>query len=83
VYDLATRFGIARQTAAAILERHGIKRRFKVLTAEMITIAISLYESGTSLAGVGNHFDVDAGTIRKALLDAGVKTRPVGTNQWK
>ena len=53
VDDLATKFGIAGQTAAAILERHGIKRRYKVPTAEMITIAIQLYEGGSSLPRVG------------------------------
>ena len=32
VYGLADRFGIARQTVSAVLERHGVARRYRVVT---------------------------------------------------
>jgi Helix-turn-helix domain len=83
VNQLAQQFGIASRTASAILERHGIKRRYKILTSEDIARARKLYEAGASYATIGEHFKVNPSTVRKSLLGAGVESRPVGTNQWK
>lgn len=82
VYKLVAQFGVTRQTAAAILGRHGIKRRYNVLSPEMIELATTQYGSGESLATIGVSLRVDPGTVRKALLKSGVHMRPVGTNQW-
>jgi hypothetical protein len=83
VYELAAQFGVTRQTAAAILERHGIKRRYKLLSAVDIESAKKLYETGASYATIGEFLKVNPSTVRKSLLGAGVESRPVGTNQWK
>ncbi|MDQ3093868.1 MAG: helix-turn-helix domain containing protein [bacterium] len=83
VYDIARQFIITRTTASAILKRHGVKLRYKILSAEDTQNAKRLYESGASLQVVADYFKVDPSTIRKGLLGAGVKTRPNGTNQWK
>jgi AraC-like DNA-binding protein len=45
--------------------------------------AKGLYEQGWSLARVAAHFGVSAGTVLNAFNQAGVATRPVGSNQWK
>lgn len=82
VYALAHQFGITRQTAAAILGRHGIKRRYKVLSADDVAEASHLYEAGWSLARLGEHFDVNPSTILNALRRTDITIRPVGTNQW-
>ena len=37
VYEIAARFCIARQTVSLVLERHRIKRRYRLLTAEDVT----------------------------------------------
>ncbi len=82
VYDLAKQFIITRNTASAILKRHGIKLRYKILSAEDIASTKRLYESGASLQVVADYFKVNPSTVRHALLGAGVQTRPPGTNQW-
>ncbi|MFN8103950.1 MAG: hypothetical protein U0U69_05780 [Acidimicrobiia bacterium] len=47
------------------------------LIPEQVDEAARLYvDKGWSLKRVGDHLDFSAGTIRKALLDAGVRTRP-------
>lgn len=83
VYVVADQFGITRQTAAAILERHSIGRRYNVMSAEEIATAGQLYQAGQSYASIAGRYGADPGTIRKALLRAGFASRPVGTNQWK
>lgn len=82
VYDIAHEFGTNRKTVSAILERHGVKRRYNILTPRSVARAQRLYESGRSLADIGYLLSVDPKTVRNALLTAGVKLRPVGTNQW-
>ncbi|MDQ2973442.1 MAG: helix-turn-helix domain-containing protein [bacterium] len=83
VYEIARQFLITRTTASAILKRHDIKLRYKVLSLEDIQNAKRLYESGASLQVVADFVKVDPSTIRKVLLGAGLQTRPPGTNQWK
>ena len=81
--ELATRFQVHRRTVAAILDRQGVKRRYNLLGDEEIARARQLYEQGLSLVDVGSSLGVSAGTAHSALRAAGVKTRPVGTNQWQ
>ena len=83
VYRLADRFGIARQTVSAVLERHGVARRYRILTPEDVEAAVRLYESGLSLVDVGDRLVVNASTVLNALRKTGVQMRPVGTNQWR
>ena len=83
VNQLAREFGISRQTIAAILDRHGIEHRQQRLSTDEIAEASRLYESGWSLARVGNHLDVNASTVLNVLRRIGAKIRPVGTNQWR
>ena len=83
VFVVADLFGINRKTAAEILERHGIERRYNVLSAAEIAAAGRLYEAGQSYASIAGRFGADPSTIRTALLRAGFASRPVGTNQWR
>jgi transposase-like protein len=83
VHDLALDFSVTRQTAAAILQRHGVQLRSKVLTPNDIERATKMYVEGASLRIVGEQLGVNASTVRRVLLAAGVQTRPNGTNQWR
>jgi uncharacterized protein (DUF433 family) len=77
--QLATTFGVHRTTVIAHLERQGAPRRSGIV-ANNIDEAIRLYKEGWSLARVGEHFDVDAETVRRALRTAKVALRP--RNGW-
>jgi hypothetical protein len=83
VYGLADRFGIARQTVSAVLERHGVARRYRILTPQDVDAAVRLYESGLSLVAVGERLGANASTVLNTLRKTGVRMRPVGTNQWR
>lgn len=58
-----------------LLQSHGVKMRRQGLTDEQIREARKLYESGQSLAKVGAHLAVEAGTVRRALMKHGVRMR--------
>jgi hypothetical protein len=53
VYVLAGRFGINRKTVSTILDRHGVPRRYRVLSDDVIVDATTLYQAGWSLARLG------------------------------
>lgn len=72
---LADRYKVHHRTVAAILERRGVDRQFRALSAEDATTSIELYRSGQSLATIGRRFNVQPHTIRRALLAAGVTMR--------
>lgn len=74
--DIAARFGISRQTVTDILQRRGFTWE-RGLGPEQVEEATRLYvEEGWSLASVGELLGCHPGTVRKALLDTGVETRP-------
>ncbi|MFT3855102.1 MAG: hypothetical protein QM733_20560 [Ilumatobacteraceae bacterium] len=79
---MATAYNIHRKTVSAILERHGVDRRYNLLRQEQLDQAAELYRSGQSLAKIAQTMGVSTKTIHTALRDAGVPMRPVGTNQW-
>ena len=55
VYLLAKAFTIDRRTVSAILERHGIRRRYNLLDAHAVAEAARLYETRWSLARLADH----------------------------
>ncbi|MDT0307556.1 hypothetical protein RM780_11350 [Streptomyces sp. DSM 44917] len=75
VYELGREFGVSRQTVSTILHRHGIEMRMGRLAAEAIDEAVRLYESGWSLARIGDRLGASVGTVRNRLLERGVTMR--------
>ena len=67
--------GIHRTTALSILQAAGVKRRCKVMTEGRTRRAITLYESGMSLAKIGSILKVNPQTIRNAIGKRGVRIR--------
>ena len=82
MYQLAEQFRVNRHTVSAVLERHGMARRRRSLSAEEIAIGAQLYNEGCSLAKIGKRLITEAGTVHDALRKVGISMRPVGTNQW-
>jgi transposase-like protein len=75
---LASKHSIHRTTVLALLERHRVSRRGRVLTSEHVERAVSLYASGRSCASIGKELQVNPETIRQALLKAGLAMRRPG-----
>lgn len=74
VLDLAVRYRIHRTTVLAVLRREKVPPRTGVIDRN-IDEAKQLYELGWSLSKVGQHLGVDAETVRRGLMKAGVVIR--------
>jgi hypothetical protein len=74
-YELGDRFRIDRRTVSAILHRHDVNMRRRGLSPSQIDDAIRLYNSGWSLARIGEHLSVDPTTVLNRLRERGVPTR--------
>ena len=80
---LAAKHSIHRTTVLALLERHRVSRRGRVLTPDHIERAVTLYVSGLSCASIGGELQVNPETVRQALLKAGVPCAgPGGHEPW-
>lgn len=77
---MARDFRVDRRTATRIIKGAGAEVRFRV-DAD-VDMARQLYESGSSVARVGEELGVSAGTVLNLFRRAGIPTRDVGTNQW-
>ena len=75
VYELAAHHQCHRTTVSEVLKRNGVKLRRTPAPADQIQEMIRLYESGLSLARVGERFGVNASTVLKHLRERGVPTR--------
>jgi dsRNA-specific ribonuclease len=75
VNDLAAQYGINRYTVIEHMRRQGVPRRYPRLGETEVRQAISLYYSGESLAKIGKQMHVDAGTVGRALHEAGLVLR--------
>jgi DNA-binding CsgD family transcriptional regulator len=79
---LADAFDVNRATVFAILQRAGIKSRYRILTDRDVGAASAMYDAGQSLASIAKHFGVADRTVLNAFRRVGVPTRARGTNQW-
>ena len=79
---LAAAFDVNRATVFAILQRAGIKSRYRLLPDRDVLTATEMYANGRSLASIARHFAVSDRTVLNAFRRAGVPTRGRGTNQW-
>jgi DNA-binding CsgD family transcriptional regulator len=75
IYDLARRYGIHRHTVGKHLADAGVQARRHGLSTDELATARHLYAQGQSLARIGDQLGYDHGTIRRALLRAGVPMR--------
>lgn len=76
IRELAERFGVNRKTISKTLERHGVARRYRLLSVEDLPGIRAAYAAGASLEELGRRFKVDASTVRRFMLKHGVGTRP-------
>jgi hypothetical protein len=79
---LATAFDVNRATVFAILQRAGVKSRYRVLTDRDVGAASQMYATRMSLASIARHFAVSDRTVLNAFRRLGIPTRAPGTNRW-
>ncbi|WP_301182411.1 sigma factor-like helix-turn-helix DNA-binding protein [Nocardia farcinica] len=78
VYELATKYGISRDTVGKHLHRMGVAMRRAGLTEEQVEEAVRLYiEQRWSLERIAGQFGVDHGTVWRRLRERGVRMRDV------
>ena len=75
VYELANEFDCHRVTISAVLKRQGVALRCTAPTSEQIDEMVRLYESGLSLARVGERFAMNASTVLAHLRKKDFQTR--------
>jgi hypothetical protein len=73
--QLSDRFGKHRRTISIELERRGVARRYRMVEGERLRQAIQEYQGGKSAATIGGELGVATGTVRRALIGAGIKLR--------
>lgn len=73
--EIAAGLGVDHQRLAELLRARGVAIRRRSPTEAEIVEMIRRYESGESLARVGNRLGFDAGTVRNHLLHSGFKAR--------
>jgi hypothetical protein len=79
--ELVKSFHICRDTVFEILKCRDVPRRpWGLRSAEAQGEAVRRYQAGESMATIGAALGVNAATVRRALLKAGVATRP--RNGW-
>lgn len=74
--QLSDRFRKHRTTISTDLERRGVSRRYRMVEGERLHLAIQSYQDGKSVVSIGKELGVAGETVRKALIQAGVKLRP-------
>ncbi len=75
MYELGARFGIERRTVSNLLHRHDVQMRRPGFSPNQVDDAIRLYDSGWSLARIGNHLSVDSTTVLNRLRERDIPTR--------
>jgi DNA-directed RNA polymerase specialized sigma24 family protein len=75
VYELAKEFGIRRATVSERLKKAGVSMWFQPPGNELIDSMVGLYQSGLSLAEVGDRVGTSPGTVHRYLRIHGVQMR--------
>jgi hypothetical protein len=76
--ELMDRFGLSKTSVVHLLEAHGVTLRRQPLSEDEVAEVAALYERGSSLTAVQRGVDAARETIRRALIEAGVRMRGRG-----
>jgi DNA-directed RNA polymerase specialized sigma24 family protein len=81
--ELAQKFECHRHTIMRHLQKAGVQLRpQKMMTAELVTQAATLYAQDHTLEDIGELLGLEASTIGKALKRSGVTLRPPVADRW-
>ena len=71
VYELATQFGVHRQTVSEVLKREGVPRRRRPLSSAESDKAFALRGEGWTFARIGAELRCDPSTVCRTLAKIG------------
>ena len=71
VYQLATQFGIHRQTVSRILKRSGVTMRRRTLSAEEVAQLLQAHQQGDTIQNIAARYGIQPSTVRKRLEESG------------
>ena len=75
VYELAAEHRCHRTTISKALKQQGVTLRRVKPSDSQINVMVHLYSNGLSLATIGQQLGFDGMTVRKYLLQRGVRMR--------
>jgi DNA-directed RNA polymerase specialized sigma24 family protein len=75
VFELGDRFGIDRRTVGKHLRGRGVDTTPPGLDPEDVSAAAELYREGWSLLRIAEKFGTTASTVRRRLLEIGLRMR--------
>lgn len=73
--QLAAEHSCHRTTISGLLKRHGIAVRRQLVSEEQATEMIRLYDSGLSVARIGEYLGLADTTVHRHLRELGVRIR--------
>ncbi|MCR8669893.1 hypothetical protein [Agrococcus sp. HG114] len=73
---MAKDYAVAKSTIIGILRANNVIVRRQSITADQVSEAARLYESGLSLSQVAEALKVNQETMRVAIMKVGVEIRP-------
>lgn len=73
--DLARELGVTYTTVSRVVKRHGQIRPARLFDHDDQAFLVKAYNSGLSTTDIGKIVDACPGTIRRYLIDAGIKLR--------
>ncbi len=76
IRELTVQFGFHKTTVTAVLERAGINRRIRTISAEEVAQAAQLYNEGLSTAVIGARLGFSPETIHSNFMRQGMEIRP-------
>jgi DNA-directed RNA polymerase specialized sigma24 family protein len=75
VYELSVEFDICRSKVSERLKVNGVRMRLSPPSDQEICEMVRLYESGLSLAAVGERVGKSVGTVKRHVVEYGVHMR--------
>lgn len=76
IQSIAARLGVNRKRIRVVFQARGITSKRIPLNEQQVERAAEQYRGGLSLAAVGAEFGLTDMTIRRCLVEHGVKIRP-------
>jgi hypothetical protein len=76
-------YTLSKTSVLKLLKANGVTMRRQPLTDEQLQQTAKLYNTGRSLAAIESELNIPKESIRRALIEEGIKLRPRGGSKAK